>query len=189
MPSTGSAIAAYGGKENKNADWILAYWDKIKLMIGVKRKALIADITKPINKRGMYDGIKRAISPIPAKSVSVMSKTGMTIIDRAMQMQRGRNTFFVLYAVANVVTDTAFNSILELPAMVELDYVPTEEKLSKAIDRLISEKLLKMMATMVYATAIEESLSLVLLVKCLLVYSSLFHTFLWTPNAVSELEN
>lgn len=88
------------------------------------------------NTRGVYDGIKKATGPTPAKTAPLKSKTGEVITDQKKQMERWTEHYFELYATLTTVTDTALNAIPELPAMVELDAQPTMEELSKAIDRL-----------------------------------------------------
>jgi hypothetical protein len=88
------------------------------------------------NTRGVYDGIKKATGPTPAKTAPLKSKTGEVITDQKKQMEHWTEHYFELYATLTTVTDTALNAIPELPAMVELDAQPTMEELSKAIDRL-----------------------------------------------------
>ena len=46
--------------------------------------------------------------------------------------------YLELYAIQNVVSDTALNRILDLPMLDQLDALPSIEELSKAIDLIIS---------------------------------------------------
>jgi hypothetical protein len=65
-----------------------------------------------------------------------MSKTGMVITDQGKQLKRWVEHYLKLYATKNVVSVAALNALLNLTVMEELDVLPTEEELSKAIDCL-----------------------------------------------------
>ena len=92
------------------------------------------------NIRGMFDGIKKAIGPTVKKTAPLKSTTGETIVDRNDQMVRWVEHYSELYSRETVVTETALNSIEDLPVMDELDALPTIEELSKAINALSSGK-------------------------------------------------
>ena len=55
-------------------------------------------------------------------------------------MNRWAEHYLELYAIQNVVSDTALNRILDLPMLDQLDALPSIEELSKAIDHLSSGK-------------------------------------------------
>ncbi|GAA6072584.1 RNA-directed DNA polymerase from mobile element jockey-like [Tachysurus ichikawai] len=88
----------------------------------------------------MYEGIKKATVPLTSKIVPLKSKTGEVIKDQEKQLQRWVEHYLELYATQNVVTDTALDTIPDLPVMEELDTPPTLEELRKAIDCLACGK-------------------------------------------------
>ena len=92
------------------------------------------------NVRGMYDGIKTALGPTQNKTAPLKSTTGEAITDQAEQMNRWVEHYSELYSRENMVTPSALDSIESLPTMEELDAVPSEGELSKAIDSLASGK-------------------------------------------------
>ena len=90
--------------------------------------------------RGMYEGIKTVTGPTRVKTAPLKSKSGETITDQSQQLQRWVEHYLELYATQNIVTDTALNALPSLPVIKELDDLPTEEGLSKAIDSLACAK-------------------------------------------------
>ena len=92
------------------------------------------------NTRGMYDGIKTALGPIQSKTAPLKSTTGDVITDQAQQMHRWVEHYSELYSSENLVKPSALSNVERLPVMEELDAVPTEDELSKAIDSLASGK-------------------------------------------------
>ena len=64
----------------------------------------------------------------------------MIITDQDKQLERWVEHYLELYSTQNVVTDTALNAIPNLPVMVELDTLPTEDELGAAVGRLSSGK-------------------------------------------------
>ena len=92
------------------------------------------------NIRGMYDGIKTALGPTQSKTAPLKSTTGEVITDQGQQMNRWVEHYSELYSRENTVTPSALDSIESLPVMEELDVLPTEEELSKAIDSLAPGK-------------------------------------------------
>ena len=85
--------------------------------------------------RGMYDGINKAFVHTTKKTAPLKSKTGETITYPYKQMDRCVDHYLDLYSRENVVTKTAINDAEPLPVMRELDELPSEKKLSDAIDR------------------------------------------------------
>ena len=55
-------------------------------------------------------------------------------------MERWVEHYLELYATQNVVSDTALNTIPDLPVLDALDIEPTEEELSNAVDYLSTGK-------------------------------------------------
>ena len=92
------------------------------------------------NIRGMYDGIKTALGPTQSKTAPLKSTTGEVITDQGQQMNRWVEHYSELYSRENTATPSALDSIESLPVMEELDVLPTEEELSKAIDSLAPGK-------------------------------------------------
>ena len=90
--------------------------------------------------RGMYEGIKAATGPTSVKTAPLKSKAGETITEQSQQLQRWVEHYLELYATQNIVTDVALDALPGLPVMEELDHLPTEEELSKAIDSLACGK-------------------------------------------------
>ena len=88
----------------------------------------------------MYDGIKTALGPIQRKTAPLKSTTGDVITDQAQQMHRWLEHYSELYSSENLVKPSALSNVERLPVMEELDAVPTEDELSKAIDSLVSGK-------------------------------------------------
>ncbi|KAK2555651.1 Craniofacial development protein 2 [Acropora cervicornis] len=164
-----SAMSTFGKKERKNADWLEAHWDKMEPVTEAKRKALLDYKQNPCpstrdalkaarskaqqtarrcaNKywhtlcakiqsaadcgytRGMYEGIKAATGPTSVKTAPLKSKAGETITEQSQQLQRWVEHYIV-----------ALDALPGLPVMEELDHLPTEEELSKAIDSLACGK-------------------------------------------------
>ena len=67
--------------------------------------------------KGTYEGIKKATGPIISKSAPLRSKTGEVITEREKQMNRWTEHYLELYAIQNVVSDTALDRILDLPML------------------------------------------------------------------------
>ena len=65
-----------------------------------------------------------------------MSKTGEVIKNQGKQLERWVEHYLELYTTKNVVSVAALNALPSLTVMEELDVLPTEEELSKAIDCL-----------------------------------------------------
>ena len=86
--------------------------------------------------KGVYEGIKTATGPVSVKTASLKAKSGEVITDQSKQLQR----WVELYSTQNIVTDAALDALPVLPAMEELDEMPTLEELSKAIDNLACGK-------------------------------------------------
>ncbi len=92
------------------------------------------------NTGSIYAGIKEASGPCATKSVPLKIKSGEPITNQQQQMERWVEHYLELYPTQNVVSDTAFNAIPDLPALDKLDTEPTEEEMSKAIDCLSTGK-------------------------------------------------
>ena len=92
------------------------------------------------NARGMYDGIKTATGPTAFKTAPLKSKAGEIIKDQDNQLKRWVEHYLELYSTQNMVTDAALDALPSLTVMEELDALPTEEELSKAIDCLTCGK-------------------------------------------------
>ena len=92
------------------------------------------------NAKAMYENIKKAIGPTTSKVAPLKSKTGEIIKDEAEQLKRWIEHYLELYATVNTVSSTALDDIPDMPLMEELDAIPTQEELSKAIDRLACGK-------------------------------------------------
>ena len=84
----------------------------------------------------MYEGIKQAVGLTATKTAPLKTKTGKVITDQGKQLERWVEHYLELYATQNVATDTAVGAIQDLPAMEELDALPTLDELRKAIDCL-----------------------------------------------------
>ena len=132
-PSTRDALKAARSKAQQTARRCAnEYWQSLCVRI---QAAADCGYT-----RGMYEGIKTATSLTPVKTAPLKSKSGETITDQSQQLQRWVKHYLKLYATQNIVTDTALNALPSLPVMEELDDLPTEEELSKAIDSLACGK-------------------------------------------------
>ena len=92
------------------------------------------------NTTGVYDGIKKAIGPTKSKIAPLKTTTGVTITDRAKQMERWVEHYSALYSRNTIITSSTLEAIKSLPVMEELDAVPTVEELSKAIDTIPTGK-------------------------------------------------
>lgn len=90
--------------------------------------------------KGMYEGIKTATGPTSVKTAPLKVKSGEVITDQSKQLQRWVEHYLELYSTQNIVTDAALDALPGLPAMEELDEMPTLEELSKAIDNLACGK-------------------------------------------------
>ena len=86
--------------------------------------------------RGMYEDINIAFGPTTKKTAPLKSKTGETITDPNKQMERWVEHYLELSPRENVFTETAINAAEPLPAMRELDELPSEKEFSDVIDRL-----------------------------------------------------
>ena len=84
--------------------------------------------------KGMYEKIKTATGPTSVKTAPLKAKSGEVTTDQRKQLQRWVEHYLELYSTQNIVTDAALDALPGLPAMEELDEMPTLEKLSKAID-------------------------------------------------------
>ena len=82
----------------------------------------------------MYEGTKKAFGPTTKKTAPLKSKIGETITDPDKQMDRWVKHYLDLYSKENVVTETATYAAELLPAMRELDELPSEKELCDAID-------------------------------------------------------
>ena len=92
------------------------------------------------NAKAMYENIKKATGPPTSKVAPLKSKTGEIIKDQAEQLKRWIEHYLELYATINTVSSTALDDIPDMPLMEELDVIPTQEELSKAIDCLACGK-------------------------------------------------
>ncbi|XP_020604539.1 uncharacterized protein LOC110043431 [Orbicella faveolata] len=90
--------------------------------------------------KGMCEGIKTATSPTSVKTAPLKAKSGKVITNQSKQLQRWVEHYLKLYSTQNIVTDAALDALPRLPAMEELDEMPTLEELSKAIDNLACGK-------------------------------------------------
>lgn len=88
------------------------------------------------NIRAVYEGIKRATGPTPCKAAPLKKLDGTIITDKSQQMSRWVGHYTELYHRETIVTETALNSISASPCLTELDELPTEDELSRAIDSL-----------------------------------------------------
>ena len=79
------------------------------------------------NRRGVYEGMKKALGPSARKTAPLKSSTGETITDRSKQMNRWAEHYQDLYLRESVVKEAALNSIPSLSVMEELDTPPPEE--------------------------------------------------------------
>ena len=90
--------------------------------------------------KGMYEGIKTATGPTSVKTAPLKAKSGEVITGQSKQLQHWFEHYLELYSTQNIVTDAALDALPGLPAMEELDEMPTLEELSKAIDNLTCGK-------------------------------------------------
>ena len=174
------AIAAYGRRTRRNADWFEASAAVMEPVIEAKRTAFLKHKEHPSQRnldalreakskaqrvarccannywlelsstvqvasdtgdiRGMYEGIKQATGPLIKKTAPLKSKSGEVLNDRDKQMERWAEHYMELYATENSVSEEALNGVANLPVMEELDKEPTQEELSKAIDKLACGK-------------------------------------------------
>uniref|UniRef100_A0A2C9KHL5 Reverse transcriptase domain-containing protein n=1 Tax=Biomphalaria glabrata TaxID=6526 RepID=A0A2C9KHL5_BIOGL len=88
----------------------------------------------------MYEGIKKAIGPAQNKPAPLKSTTGETITDMSEQMHRWVEHYSELYATTSSVSDSALNTINQLPTMNELDEVSNLLDIIKAIDSMAAGK-------------------------------------------------
>ena len=84
--------------------------------------------------------MKKAIGPCARKTAPLKSTTGEMITNHSKHMKQWAEDFQDLYLSKNAVTEAAINSIPSLPVIKELDELPTEEELSKAINSLAKGK-------------------------------------------------
>ena len=92
------------------------------------------------NAKAMYENIKRATGPLTSKVAPLKSKSGEIIQDQAGQLKRWVEHYLELYSTVTTVSSTALDDIPDMPLMEELDVMPTQEELSKAIDSLACGK-------------------------------------------------
>ena len=104
------------------------YWQE--LSENIQKAAMTGNI------RGMYDGIKKALGPVQARTAPLKSSTGEVLTDKNQQMERWVEHYSDLYSRQNTVSATALDAIECLPTMKELDVIPTVQELSKAMDNL-----------------------------------------------------
>ncbi|XP_014786063.1 uncharacterized protein LOC106880575 [Octopus bimaculoides] len=88
----------------------------------------------------MYAGLKKALGPSATKSAALKSTTRDLIKDQSKQMDRWVEYYQDLYLRETTVTQAAIESVKILPAMCELDNLPSIAELTKAIDSLASGK-------------------------------------------------
>lgn len=88
------------------------------------------------NLRELFKGIKTAFGPSPSKAAPLKSLTGELITDKHKQLERWIQHYTALYSIENQVTREAAESLEFMPVMPELDNIPTEVELLKAIDAL-----------------------------------------------------
>lgn len=69
----------------------------------------------------MYEGIKMAAVPSPAKTAPLKPKDAVIITDQGKQLQRWVEHYLELYSTMSTVTDSALDAISNLPIMQELD--------------------------------------------------------------------
>ena len=92
------------------------------------------------NTKNMFKGLKKAFGPSPAKSAPLKSLSGELIRDKPKQLERWVEHYGTLYSTQNQVSAAALDSIQDLPVRVDLDTLPSERDLLKAIDTLSSGK-------------------------------------------------
>ena len=85
------------------------------------------------NIRSMYEGIKKATGPASKKTAPLKDLNGNVILDKNKQMERWVEHYGELYSRETKVTDAALEAVETLPAMLELDELPTMDELLAAI--------------------------------------------------------
>ncbi|XP_014780239.1 uncharacterized protein LOC106876263 [Octopus bimaculoides] len=90
--------------------------------------------------RGMYAGLKKALGPSATKSAPLKSTTGDLIKDQGKQMDRWAEYSQDLYSQETTVAEAAIEGVKILPAMYELDNLPSIAEVTKAIDSLANGK-------------------------------------------------
>jgi len=88
------------------------------------------------NLKEMYKGIKTAFGPTANKTAPLKSLSGELITDRKQQLERWVQHYEALYSTENQVTSEALQSIESLPTMNDIDEIPSEDELLKAIEAL-----------------------------------------------------
>ena len=92
------------------------------------------------NIKGMYDGIKLGLGPIPKKIARIKFTSGDIIRDRNKQLVLWVEHFSDLYSRENLVCKDALDAIECLPEIEDLDDEPWIEELNEALGCLASGK-------------------------------------------------
>ena len=103
-----------------------AYW--IELCARIQTDADTGNI------RGMYEGMRKAFGPVPAKRSPIKSKEGSILRTREEQMQRWTEHYSDIYSRQYHIPEDTLSGIPQLPVLEELDITPTREELETAID-------------------------------------------------------
>ncbi len=133
-----STLAAYRAARNKTKRMARYCANNKEYWLNLCNKIQHAADTG--NVKGMYEGIKVATGPTATKCSPLKSKFGVVITDQDKQLERWVEHYLELYSTQNVVSETALNATPNLPVMEELDILPTEDELGKAVERLSSGK-------------------------------------------------
>ena len=88
----------------------------------------------------MFEGIKKAIGPTQSKCTPLKTSTGETITDKSRLMECWVEYYSELYGGMNSVSPSILDDIERPHISLELDDVPTKEKLSKALNDISSGK-------------------------------------------------
>ena len=92
------------------------------------------------NVRGVYEGMKKAIGPMPKKTAPIKDLEGNKITDKTKVMDRWVEHYGELYSRETKVTDQALDAIEQLPCLSDLDEPPTMDEMMEAINSLPRKK-------------------------------------------------
>ena len=92
------------------------------------------------NVRGVYEGMKKAIGPMPKKTAPIKDLEGNKITDKSKVMDRWVEHYGELYSRETKVTDEALDAIEELPCLSDLDEPPNMDEMMEAINSLPRKK-------------------------------------------------
>uniref|UniRef100_A0A0L8H7R9 Endonuclease/exonuclease/phosphatase domain-containing protein n=1 Tax=Octopus bimaculoides TaxID=37653 RepID=A0A0L8H7R9_OCTBM len=120
-----TALRAFGKRRKMIHDWFEANMKELSTPRGRRNIQLSFDMG---NIHGMYEGIKKAITPTQSKIVPLKSRTKEVTKSKREQLKRWVEHYSKLYAKENNISDSALDTVEHLPITEELDTLPTAEQ-------------------------------------------------------------